>query len=449
VTFSTRRARSLLLRLAAAAAVAAGLVSCSGGVDPSPDVSDPTRITILPATAVMYSGLPTTFSITGGTGAYVVTSNNQAVIPSPGSLLRNTVTIVPNNVTAEVSGIVLTVRDTGTNAPVTAVVAVRPGTVANDVTITPNSQQSSSCNPAICSGGDAEVKVTISQGGIPLAARGVRFEVITGDFAFITTPPGTAPETTAVSVSVATDETGIARARFRAQALAPNQTALLQITDISTGAFRRTSFAIAQFTGNTPAYFTLPSAITFTGPFSTACASSAATSIAVFGGSPPYTVTGGSSGFSISAPPPNPNPNGTLNLPASGDRFTITLSTTPFCFENLPVAVTDSTGRTLSVLVSNKLGTGDAPPAPISLEPSTISICRNQTATIAIVGGGDTFAASTGDPNISIVQPTSSRQFSFTVSNVGQVPRSATINVTDGVTTGFATINIGASPPCP
>ncbi len=50
----------------------------------------------------------------------------------------------------------------------------------NDVTITPSATQSASCSPALCSGGDAEVTVTISQGGIPLAARGVRFEVVSG-----------------------------------------------------------------------------------------------------------------------------------------------------------------------------------------------------------------------------------------------------------------------------
>jgi hypothetical protein len=39
---------------------------------------------------------------------------------------------------------------------------------------------------------------------------------------------------------------------IRIASTAPNQTALLQITDIGTGTFQRTSFAIAQSTGSSP-----------------------------------------------------------------------------------------------------------------------------------------------------------------------------------------------------
>ena len=41
----------------------------------SPDAHDPARA------AVMYSGLPTTFVLSGGTGSYIVTSSNQAMLP--------------------------------------------------------------------------------------------------------------------------------------------------------------------------------------------------------------------------------------------------------------------------------------------------------------------------------------------------------------------------------
>ena len=81
--------QGLFARLALAFA-AFVLSSCgSGGV--SPVVDDPDTITILPSTATLYSGLPTTFSVTGGTGAYIVTSSNQAAIQVSGAVQsRNT-----------------------------------------------------------------------------------------------------------------------------------------------------------------------------------------------------------------------------------------------------------------------------------------------------------------------------------------------------------------------
>ena len=241
----------LIARAAAACVAALTLASCGGGVSANPSpIVDSATITILPETAVMYSGLPTTFVLSGGTGSYIIASSDQAVLQVAGGVTGRSVTLVPNNVIADTS-VTLTVRDTGSATPVSATVTVRPGTVNNNVTITPSSTQSASCSPAVCSGSDAEVKVTISQGNIPLAARGVRFEVLSGNFTFIASLSGTGTiERDGLGFVTTTDETGIARARIRVTALAPNQTALLQVTDMATGAYRQTSFAIAQFTGN-------------------------------------------------------------------------------------------------------------------------------------------------------------------------------------------------------
>src|SRR5437868_11323804 len=74
------------LALALAVPMLALLASCSGAVGGSPAANDPTRITVLPGTGtVLYSGLPTTFTISGGTGSYIVTSSNQSVLPVPDS----------------------------------------------------------------------------------------------------------------------------------------------------------------------------------------------------------------------------------------------------------------------------------------------------------------------------------------------------------------------------
>ncbi|HEX7403274.1 MAG TPA: hypothetical protein VF287_04595, partial [Usitatibacter sp.] len=184
-----------LARLALALASIAVVTSCGSGAVSGPvPVNDPTRITILPATATAFSGLPTTFVISGGTGSYIVSSSNQAVIQVAGTLAGSTLTIVPNPVLAD-TPVTLTVRDTGTAPVATATVTVRPGTVSNNITITPTGTQASTCTPALCSGGDALVSATLSQGGIPLPARPVRFDVVTGDFRFVTTDPITGIET--------------------------------------------------------------------------------------------------------------------------------------------------------------------------------------------------------------------------------------------------------------
>ncbi len=132
------RLTATAVRAAAALAAALTLASCGGGgvsANPSPIVDSPT-LTILPATADMDSGLPTTFVFSGGTGAYIIASSNQAVIPLGGGVTGRSVTVVPNPVTAD-TVVTLTLRDTGTAAPVSATVTVHPGTLNNDLTITP------------------------------------------------------------------------------------------------------------------------------------------------------------------------------------------------------------------------------------------------------------------------------------------------------------------------
>jgi hypothetical protein len=233
---------------------------------------------------------------------------------------------------------------------------------------------------------------------------------------------------------VATDETGIARSRILATVLAPNQTAQIKVTDVLSGAYRLATFAIAQYNGNSPAYFTLPSSLTLTGPSTAACSSGSA-DVAVFGGTPPYAVVGTSSAFFISvggvAAPP-------AVVASSGGKFTVNFAATGQCVENIPVAVTDATGRTLTVTVTNKLGT--VAPA-VRLEPNFVSMTCGQSTTLAIVGGTEPFAAGSSEPGLSVTAATRYLTIMDAVST-GTFPRSATVTVTDGATTGFATVNL-------
>jgi hypothetical protein len=368
------------------------LASCgSGAVGGSAPVNDPTRITILPATATLFSGAPTTFVISGGTGSYIVTSSNQQVIPVSGSIPTGSLTVVPNAVAID-TPVTLTVRDTGSTPVATAVLTVRPGTVNNEITITPSSSQGGSCAPAICSGSDAVVSARIAQGGVPLPGRGVRFDVVSGDFLFITSQPGL-PETLATSVTVVSDETGRAQARIRTTALAQNQTALLQVTDIASSSFQQTPFVIAQATGTSPGFFAAPSQITFTGPNTEECASTGSADIFVFGGTPPYRVSNATAGFTVNR----------QFLSFSGDSFTIFATGACVAAPGLPIVITDATGRTVTVLAANVPGTRVVPPLTVAPASVSLSSC-DAVANVAAGGGTGNYIASPGSGSIFVTQ---------------------------------------------
>lgn len=443
----------LVSRIVAAAAVVAlaaslgsALTSCSGAVGPSNQVSDPTKITVQPTGAIAYSGLPTTLTITGGTGSYLVTSSNQAVIQVAGNVTSGAFTFIPNPVLAD-TDVTLSVRDTGTAPAVDTTVTVRPGTVANDITITPSSTQSAACSPAICSGGDALVTATISQGGIPLPARSVIFQVISGDFRFITTSPS-APntETLDTQTTVFTDQTGQASARIRVLPGAQNQTALLQVTDEGTSAYRRSSFVIAQSTGSSPGFFVTPDSVVFQGPRADQCATTnLSATFFVFGGTPPYRAA-------------NTAPSAFFLSPdfvaCSGCNFSVTPSGACVPAPGVPMIVTDSAGHTVTVTVENIPGTQAVPALVVGPTDVTLSACTGAGASASVTASGGTghYFASSGSGSVAatVVGTTGT----FTISRTSPSPAppaSVTVSISDGNTTKDVTVHfIGqAAGPCP
>jgi hypothetical protein len=363
--------------LAFVAAVMLG--SCGSGAV-TPQVVDPDQIRILPSTATLYSGLPTQFVITGGTNQYIVTSSNQAAVQVSGAISGNTLVIVPNNVTTDTQ-VTLTVRDTGATPTVTATLTVKPNPVNNDVTITPTGTQAAACSPAVCAGGDALVEATISQGGIPLAARTVRMSVVSGDFRFIVSPPGQG-EVLGTSIDVVSDEVGKVSARLRALNDAPNQTALVEVQDLGTLAFRRASFLIAQNSGAGNAFLVTPTAITFSGPFTGQCADNVSAVVYVFGGSPPYTIanTGGDA-FIVS--------NDVVFQ--SGGSFAVHARGLCTTATGFPILVRDTAGRSATVTVANVEGT--AALSPVVATPDQLTLASCSTSASATISGGRGFGS--------------------------------------------------------
>src|SRR4029079_12217500 len=134
-------------------------------------------------------------------------------------------------------------------------------------------------------------------------------------------------------------ETGTARVRIRALDTAANQTGILQITDVLSGAYQRTTLFLAQASTSQSGFFLVPDSLTFTGDRADRCAfGNVSGQVFVFGGTPPYTISNtSSSAFSISP----------TVLNASGQSFTVT--PTGVCVTELPVPVRDASGRVVTV----------------------------------------------------------------------------------------------------
>jgi len=294
--------------LAALASLVLG--SCgSGAVSAPPNTASTGPITITPATATLFSDLPTTFVVGGGNGSFLISSSNQQALPTAGTLNgAGPFVVVPNQVAVD-TPVTLTVSDTAGSTPANAALTVKPRTVSNVVTVTPSASQSAACGTAVCSGGDAEVKVVLSQGGVPLVGRTVQFDVVSGDVRIITSAAGT-PETDELSGTTTTDSSGTARIRVRVNANATSQTALLRVTDVSSGSSQTVSITIAP--GSNAPLNAQPATVNFTGSTGNSCASGITASVIVFGGHPPYTLSSPGA-FTVNPPV----------LTASGSTFTI------------------------------------------------------------------------------------------------------------------------------
>lgn len=359
-----------LPRLAPAFLVAI-LASCSGAVSAPPVAVTPSPLSVTPATAALFSELPTTFTLSGGTAPYFVTSSDQATVPVIGTVTGTSFTVVPNPVAADTS-VTLTVQDSGTATPVTAALTVRPRTVNNVVTITPSASQPAACGAAVCAGGDAEVATTLVLNGVPLAGRSVRFDVVSGDIRVITSATGT-PEALGLSTTTTTDSAGSARIRIRALQDAGSQTALLQITDISSGFTQRTSVTIAP--SSAAPLNAQPDTITFQSLVSGTCADAPLRAdVIVFGGRPPYLISQPGT-FDVSP----------SVVARSGERFTVAAKGE--CTPGSTIAVVDSAGSTVSVnVISEGTFVINEPDFVASPEEVTLDSCSAR-ASIVLAGG--------------------------------------------------------------
>ncbi len=415
--------------------LAAVLQGCGSGAVSSPPSTSAGDLLVLPAQADVFPNTPTTFTISGGRAGYSVFTSNGAVLPVTETVNGAQFTVTASEV-AQDTTVTLTVRDQA-NATKTATAVVKVSTLSSSVTFTPATPSAATncgTGAVMCGGGDAIFQVRSVQNGVPLANRAIRFEVVNGQFSYLTAPGGA----TANSQVVTTDASGLAVVTIRAGAGVPSQGAVLRYTDVATGQVKTFAFGITQFINGASTLTVIPSATNWTGTNTSNCAANVSTTHYVFGGTPPYTILNTSPLFAQVSPTTVASSGGGVNVTVTGAVCSAAGGSTPF-------AVSDAAGLTTTFTVSNTLGTAPPPGPPISgpvLVPSTVTLACGQSTQVAVIFTG-TLGVAVSHPAQVMVTNSSGI---LTVTRLGATPvtgtqPSATFTVSDGTRVSTGTIN--------
>jgi hypothetical protein len=404
------------------------LAGCGGGngAPNNPYVPPPPTLQVLPATTTIFSGVPDTLTITSGSAPFLAFTSNSAVLPVS-STVTNTVALFANPVTAEET-VTLTIQD-ATGQRVTVPVTVKPSTLfPASITIT-GSAACGSTGATLCAGAEGTATITLNTPtGAPAAGRSVRFDVVLGTFSLIAAN-STAP---AQSVTVQTDQAGVAVVTIQVPPTALTQFATIRATDVASG-----SSVLGQFTIASTALSVIPTGkTTFTGPDKQTCSSGATASWYIFGGTPPYTVQ--------ASFPTAVSLIGSPVLQRGGSFSVVTNGT---CFTGLTFAISDANGTVLAnpPTVDNVVGTADVV-VPLVLNPTTYptAACNSgSTFPFLVSGGRGTFSAivapAAGATGTAIASSVSAGTFSVSFTTTGHGDFNVTI--TDGATIRTAVIH--------
>jgi hypothetical protein len=355
------------------------LVACSGGVSGPAATTEGAPLAISPTTATVFSDVPVQFVVTGGTAPYFITTSNGTALPVPSAPFNyNTLVLVPGEVGLDTAA-TLSATDAKNSTTVSSTVTVRPRTVSNVVTVTPTAPCNGS-NTSVCPGGDALVRVVLSQNGLPLAGRTVSFTVASGAISIVSSVNGV--DTLSNTGTAVTDANGAATIRVQANSSAAAQTALIDVTDVATGYTVRVAVQIGAAAN--AALNAQPTTIAFQGTAPNTCASGTSADVIVFGGKAPYSISNPGV-FTVSPTLVTSNPG----------RFTVTA--TGQCSAGTPIAIVDANGASVTVNATNTLSAVQPTPTPaFTVAPITVSLGScNDVANVALTGGtGNYFAAS-------------------------------------------------------
>jgi hypothetical protein len=329
---------------------------------------------VLPTTTTIFSGVPDTLTITSGSAPFLAFTSNSAVLPVS-STVTNSVGLFANPVTADET-VTITIQD-ATGQRVTIPVTVKPSTLfPASITIT-GSAACGSTGATLCAGAEGTATITLNTPtGAPAVGRSVRFDVVLGTFSLIaansTTP--------AQSVTVQTDQAGVAAVTIQVPPTALTQFATIRATDVASG-----SSVVAQFTIASTTLSVIPTGkTTFTGPDKQTCSSGATAAWYIFGGTPPYTVR--------ASFPTAVTLVGSPVLQRGGSFSVVTNGT---CFTGLTLVINDANGTALAnpPTVDNVVGTAE-PVVPLAINPTAYppgggtTACNSGSTFQFLVSGG-------------------------------------------------------------
>ena len=441
------------LTMAATAAMLA-LTACGGGsgapnnpYEPPPVVPGP--LTVVPGTATAFAGTPLVLSIGGGTPPYSAFSSNPAVLPVPQAVNGSTLTLLATNVTTA-QAVTVTIRDSAGSTTAAEVTVSPSSLLPTSVTVTGN-PNCAATGGTLCSGQNGTASVSLTgPAGSPLPGRQVRFDVVQGDFTFVSTNPG---QPLVSTLTVVSDQNGFAVVTLQAPSTALTQVATIRATDVTTGQYINSNFTIVAFKDGSAVLSVSPAEVTVPGlPASPAqCPIGVPVTYFVYGGTPPYRVT-------VNLPT-QVTIFGSL-IPDSGGSFT---AVTSGCVSAI-FTITDASNRFINATLTSVLGPDSggggsstsgncgsfSPPnaACPTISPSTLSLTActgtGSSASATISGGTGPFAVGSITPSGSVdatisgttltvtrIAPSSASQSVATVRvNAGSFYREVTVNVT-------------------
>jgi hypothetical protein len=402
----------------------------------------PVPLKVIPTSFTLYNNTSSIISATGGTPPYTLISDNQAVIPSQTTPSASGNFLVLASNVATPTTVNLTIKD-AQGSTVTTAATVTPVSVVSTLTVTPTAASpGQGCAPAVCSGGDATASVTLkSTLGAPIQGRQVRFDVVQGNYSIQT---GSISQPSVTTMTVGTDQNGVATVRILATTTAPTQVALIKATDVSSGNQVTGSFTIAQFTDGSTFLTVIPNTATIGGPDNAHCSSGDRATYYIFGGTPPYRIVAGfPDSVTITGAPVTTN----------GGGFTV--ESKGICLSPLNLVITDATGRTVTATFNTTLGTTAPPgpnPLPIDIAPDNVTIIPTKcnadgtaaggTAQAIISGGTGTFVIASSDAT-HLLATASGQLLLMTLQNTPLVGSSYTVKVTDGLTGKLVTVTVG------
>jgi hypothetical protein len=425
---NARWLRFILAPLALAALVVLGGCGAGSGAPNNPFAPPPTvpgPLSILPSSATVYSNTPAILTVTGGVPPYFVVSSNTVILPVGASVTNGTIVLLPANVLADTAVLITAQDSAGTKA--TATVTVKPAPIFTTLTIKP---ASAACGAnTICSGQTATASVTVTgAGGVGIPNRQVKFEVVTGAFAIQSNDPANPLVST---LTVVSDQFGVAQVIIQANANAPTQPALLRATELTTGNQQTAQFTIVQTINGQAVLSVVPATATITGSDSATCSSGFRIDYYIYGGTPPYTVVS-------TFPTAVTLINSTVLAP--GQSFSAITNGT--CVDPLVFSIRDSIGLQTTATLINQPGE-NAPPAPPPPPPPNVSISPSSYTATAdgtfSCPGPFTFVIQDGTPPYNVVaQPPT-----------GQLPPTVNppvVNTSPGTVTVSAPINSPSAP---